>query len=192
MLVDKHTITLLNIARTDLIWPDNVDKWGDTLMVNKTFSALCLDPFELMVIKEGAEDYTTMKRTIEIINILPRSCQKVKIYYSKLGREFMEAVIRFVKGSTRVTELELSSCCLKELRAAQQLGERLAYALADNQTITSLNIARTNLIGENNVRRWGNALTKNKTITTLCMDGAEANALMEATEERTPKLTVSC
>ena len=64
--------------------------------------------------------------------------------------------------------------------------------MAANHTIRSLVLKCTDLIGPDNVGKWGEALMANTTITTLLMKkGAEMEALEKQTEGRTHELTIN-
>lgn len=49
----------------------------------------------------------------------------------------------------------------------------LAQILSTNTTIETLELMFTDLIGINNVEKWGDALMKNNILTQLCLSGVE-------------------
>jgi len=102
------------------------------------------------------------ERAVEMINHLPPSIGKLDIFGgSKYESPFMDAVIDWIeKKSTNLKSLQIDHVFVCGRNGGRDAGIELAKTLAAKNTIESLCLYSTDLIGSRNVDEWSKALKK--------------------------------
>jgi len=132
-------------------------------------------------------------RAIQLVDHLPPTIKALYINDANFGKEFIDAVIKHVGKSLKLERLDLDGTKVGDDNAGQDAGVRLVNVLASNNTITSLELRSTDLLGSMNVKHWGDTLMKMTSLRYLWLSevGEEIkNELELRTKNRTPNLYI--
>jgi len=128
-------------------------------------------------------------RATQLVSHLPLTMKRLTIVDAKFGAEFVDALIERVRQFKNLEELMTYDTLVGGgEKEGQEVGVRLAKALAVNTTIKQLVLDSKDLFGSDNVLQWGDALMENKTLTDLSLWGVKAEIheeLRTKTKDRT-------
>ena len=127
---------------------------------------LCLD-FNT----NGVFGELTAIRATQLVAHLQLTIENAIIADAKYGVDFMEALIERVKELHNLKELTIERTLVGGEEEGREVGLQLAKALSTNTSIERLSLWYTNLIGQDNVKQWGDALIENDTLTELNLKG---------------------
>jgi len=135
-----------------------------------------------------------LTRATQLISHIPLTIEGLVIREAKFGLEFFEALARRIKDFTNLKSLTIWDSLIEVEEGGRDAGVTLAEALASNSTINRLNLYSTNLMEPANAAQWADALRKNVTLTTLCLDNVDSGIeeeLRVSMKERVPKLDIT-
>jgi hypothetical protein len=111
----------------------------------------------------GGWDDLNAKRAVEMINHLPPSIESLKMFVVPYGSPFMDAfLIDWIEKSTNLKDLYIMHTCVggRNVNEGRDAGIRLSKALTAKNTIESLELHYTDLMGSRNVDEWSEAFHK--------------------------------
>jgi len=135
----------------------------------------------------------TEDRAIQLVSNIPLSTRKLSVYNATFGIKFMKALTQRIDTLSKLIYVKLYDILVDGEREGQEAGVLLAKVLASNNTIISLSLFRTNLLGSSNVIQWGDALMENNILKQLRSEGVGTQIrekLKERTKDRRPKLGI--
>jgi len=103
------------------------------------------------------------ERAVEMINHLPPSIEKLVIRFVPYGSPFMDRLIHWIeKKSTNLKSLHIDFTRVggRNVNEGRDAGIRLAKTLAAKNTIETLWLYETDLMGSRNVDEWSKAFEK--------------------------------
>jgi len=125
----------------------------------------------------GWDDFSA-EMAVEMMSHLPPSIEGLGIDYAPYGYPFMDAVIDWIeKKSTNLKSLRISHTFIgggMKVNGGQDAGIKLAKVLAAKNTLETLSLDHTDLMGSRKVNEWVNALRDMTSLKSLsCMGMSE-------------------
>jgi len=176
-------------------------RWSKWLETFSTHTPPNHGTFHLNFKSGGNFDYLTDEKATELVQHLPLTIKKLKIWYATFRSEFMDALIERVKKFEKLEELVIHYTYVGDEKGVlldvggekrgQKVGGCLANVLGDSTTIKSLRVYNIDLVGSENMEVWKEALMKNRTLTILdlCDDEDLKKQLEIKTKDHSSKLT---
>jgi len=114
------------------------------------------------------------ERAVEMISHLPPSIERLEIDSAPFGSPFIDGLIDWIdKKSTNLKSLDINGTFVggRNVNDGRDAGIKLAKTLADMNTIETLWLGQTDLMGSRNVDEWSKALKKMTSLKGLNCDG---------------------
>jgi len=161
------TIAVLQSARDE-----GYDEWQRMLTAMSKSIKKDIMPFYFL--PGHGWDGLSAERAVEMVSHLPPSIEGLEIMAAPYGSPFMDAVIDWIgEKSTNLKSLVIWNTCVggRNEDDGQDAGIKLAKTLADKNTIESLKLSRTDLMGSRNMDEWCKAFEKMTSLKELGCSG---------------------
>jgi len=129
-------------------------------------------------------DDLSAEMAVEMMSHLPPSIEGLEIDYAPFGSSFVDAVIDWIekKSTSNLKSLRISHTCVggTKVNGGQDAGIKLAKVLATKNTLKTLSLDHTDLMGSRNVDEWANALGEMTSLKSLsCMGMSECSKAVD-------------
>ena len=119
----------------------------------------------------GGWDHLSAELSTKMMSQLPPTIEGLVVRYVPYGSTFMDGIIEWVKKATNLKYLFFGEICVGWIDGGRDAGVRLAAALATNNTIETLRLVRTDLMGSRNVKEWVKSLSTMISLKDVVCDG---------------------